>query len=57
MQFGLNNHNELANFMISLIKKPEKIDFLRSNLPQPRSPKDLAKEINHVYERLLGNID
>ena len=56
MQFGLNNHNELANFMISLIKKPEKIDYLRSNLPKPRSPQDLAKEINDVYERLVGNI-
>ena len=54
--FDLNNHNELANFIISLINKPEKIDYLRSNLPKPRSPKDLAKEINDVYERLLGNI-
>lgn len=54
--FGLNNHYELANFMISLIKKPETIDYLRSNLPKPRSPKDLAKEINHVYKRLQGNI-
>ena len=53
--FDLNNHNELANFMISLIKKPEKIDYLRSNIPKPRSPKDLAKEMNIIYERLLGN--
>ena len=42
--------------MISLIKQPEKIDYLRSNLPKPRSPKDLGKEINCVYERLTGNI-
>ena len=50
--FELNNHHELANFMISVIKKPQKIDYLRSNLPNPRSPKDLAKDLNIVYNKL-----
>ena len=41
--------------MISLIKEPQKIDYLRSNLPNPRSPKDLGKEVYTVYKRLIGN--
>ena len=41
--------------MISLIKEPQKIDYLRSNLPNPRSPKDLGKEVLNVYKKLLKN--
>ena len=52
--FELNNHYELANYMISLIKEPQKIDYLRSNLPSPRSPNDLGEEITHIYEKLIG---
>ena len=52
--FELNNHEELANHIISLIKEPSKIDYLRSNLPSPRSPKDLAMELKKVYNKLLN---
>ena len=52
--FELNNHSELANLMISLIKEPQKINYLRSNLPIPRSPKDLGEEVRKVYEKLFN---
>ena len=39
--------------MIIFIKKPEKIDYLRSNILIPRSSKDLTNEVNHVCERLI----
>ena len=51
--FELNNHKELAKIIISLIKEPSKIDYLRSNLPIPRSPKDLVSELKKVYEDLF----
>tara|TARA_S200000501_G_scaffold362556_1_gene392186 strand:+ start:813 stop:2108 length:1296 start_codon:yes stop_codon:yes gene_type:complete len=51
--FELNNHKALANLIISVIKEPKKIDYLRSNLPLPRSPRDLAKELKRVYEGLF----
>ena len=52
--FELNNHEELANYIISLIEEPTKIDYLRSNLPLPRSPKDFAIELKKVYDKLLN---
>ncbi len=51
--FELNNHKELANHIVSLINEPSKISYLRSNLPNPRSPKDLALELKKVYETFL----
>ncbi len=50
--FELNNHKELAKLMLTVINEPKKIDFLRSNIPVPRSPKDLAIELNKVYSQL-----
>ena len=50
--FELNNHKELANLIIKVINEPNKINYLRSNIPTPRSPKDLALELKKVYEKL-----
>ena len=50
--FELNNHKELAQIIISLIKEPTKIYYLRSNLPLPRSPKNLAPELKKFYDKL-----
>ena len=43
---------QLANFIIDVINEPAKIDFLRSNLPLPRSPQNLAMELKQVYDQL-----
>ena len=51
--FELNNHEALANLIISVINEPNKIDYLRSNLPLPRSPEDLAAELKKVYDKLF----
>ena len=37
--FELNNHKELANLIIKVINEPNKINYLRSNIPTPRSLK------------------
>ena len=50
--FEYNNHKELASLIKSVINDPSKINFLRSNLPLPRSPKDLANELTEVYNKL-----
>ncbi len=50
--FELNNHKELANLIISVINEPNKIEYLKSNIPKPRSPKDLVLELKEVYEKL-----
>ena len=50
--FELNNHKELANLIVSVINEPTKIDYLRSNITTPRSPKDLARELKKVYDKL-----
>ena len=51
--FELNNHKELANLIINLINEPSKINYLRSNIPKPRSPQDLGLELRKVYEKFL----
>ena len=51
--FELNNHKELANLIINLINEPSKINYLRSNIPKPRSPQDLGIELRKVYEKFL----
>ena len=50
--FELNNHSELANLMISIIKTTKNWLF-RSNLPTPRSPKDLGEEIMFMRNWLM----